>query len=405
MSAALAHVDAFITELKSSLLRCGHRYDRECDGGMIDILDTIARWRAAGQRVGLATLVQVENSAPRDPGAVIAISETGEVAGSLSGGCVESAVFEEVQHAIASGQSRLVTYGISDGQATEYGLTCGGTLHVFVERLDWGMEFFDRLAKAIRADTPIALVTRIDDAGRGAKIIVAESGCNGSLGSRGLDVAVESEARALLAAAQTSLREFGADGEPSGVDVRVFIQSFASKRDMFVFGAIDFSRAMATMGKYLGYRVTVIDARPVFATKQRIPDADEIVISWPDEFLSGARVSSSTVVVVLTHDVKFDVPLLQVALATKAGYIGVMGSRRTHANRLAALRKAGVPESAFIKLHAPVGLDIGARTPEETAVSIAAEIVASRSGRSGGSLRDSAFPVHAAAPEFEKVLR
>ena len=267
------------------------------------------------------------------------------------------------------------------------------------------MKLFDRLAEAIRDETPVALATRLDDARRGAKILVDETGFQGSLGNAGLDAAVENEARALLSLAQTSLREFGADGEPTGVEARVFIQSFAPKPDMFVFGAIDFSRAMATIGKFLGYRVTVVDARPVFATKRRIPDADEIVVTWPDEFLSGARVSKSTVVIVLTHDVKFDVPLLQVALATKAGYIGVMGSRRTHANRLAALREAGVPESAFEKLHAPVGLDIGARTPEETAVSIAAEIIAARFGRGGGSLRDNSLPVHGPAPALEKTLR
>ena len=163
---------------------------------------------------------------------------------------------------------------------------------------------------------------------------------------------------------------------------------------MYVFGAIDFSRAMAKIGKYLGYRVTVVDARPIFATKRRIPDADEVVVAWPDEFLREAPVNARTVLVVLTHDVKFDVPLLQVALQTEAGYIGAMGSRRTHANRIAALREAGIGDGDLARISAPIGLDIGARTPEETAISIAAEIVALRSGRAGGRLREGTAPVH-----------
>jgi xanthine dehydrogenase accessory factor len=257
---------------------------------------------------------------------------------------------------------------------------------------------FKRLAHAIREEIPVAVATRLDPAGRGAKLLVDAEGVLGELGTPGLNAAVASEARALLSSAQTSRRGFGFDGEPTGTEVDVFIQTFAPKPDMYVFGAIDFSRAMATLGKYLGYRITVVDARPVFATKQRIPDADEIVVAWPDEFLEGARVTASTALIVLTHDVKFDVPLLRVALGTPAGFIGVMGSRRTHANRVEALRAEGFDEAALARLAAPVGLDIGARTPEETAVSIAAEIIALRSGRAGGRLRESSLPVHTPAP-------
>jgi xanthine dehydrogenase accessory factor len=163
---------------------------------------------------------------------------------------------------------------------------------------------------------------------------------------------------------------------------------------MYVFGAIDFSRAMARIGKYLGYRVTVVDARPVFATKQRIPDADEVIVAWPDEFLENARVDERTALIILTHDVKFDIPVIQVALRKNAGYIGAMGSRRTHANRVAELRAAGVSEADLARVSAPIGLDIGARTPEETAISIAAEIVALRENRRGGRLSESTLPVH-----------
>ena len=253
---------------------------------------------------------------------------------------------------------------------------------------------FERLAAALHADTPVALVTRLDGAHAGAKLLVFDDETLGDLGTSGLNVAAAGEARALLAVGENALRSFGEHGEPIGVEVRLFIAAYAPKPVMYVFGAIDFSRAMARIGKYLGYRVTVIDARPVFATKARIPDADEIVVSWPDEFLERAPVDRRTALIILTHDIKFDIPLLQVALRTPAGYIGAMGSRRTHENRVEALRAAGVSESDLARISAPIGLDIGARTPEETAISIAAEIVALREGRSGGRLAEGTLPVH-----------
>jgi xanthine dehydrogenase accessory factor len=253
---------------------------------------------------------------------------------------------------------------------------------------------FERLAAAIRSETPVALATRLDETLAGAKLLVGRAETFGDLGSPGLNDAATEEARALLALGETEQRTFGNDGEPIGVEARIFIQSFAPKPNMYVFGAIDFSRAMARLGKYLGYRVTVIDARPVFATKARIPDADEVVVAWPDEFLARASVDETTALVVLTHDVKFDIPLLQVALRTTAGYIGAMGSRRTHANRIAELRAAGVDGPALDRISAPIGLDIGARTPEETAVSIGAEIIALRSGRAGGRLSLSSEAIH-----------
>jgi xanthine dehydrogenase accessory factor len=253
---------------------------------------------------------------------------------------------------------------------------------------------FERLAQALRADEPVALVSRLDGANPGAKLLVDGHGVVGDLGSPGLNHAAAAEARAFLEVGRTGTRTFGADGEPVGDEARVFIQSFAPQPDMYVFGAIDFSRAMARLGKYLGYRVTVVDARPIFATKARVPDADEIVVAWPDEFLQGARVGPRTAIIVLTHDVKFDIPLLQVALRTDAAFIGAMGSRRTHANRVEALRAAGISDADLERICAPIGLDIGAQTPEETAISIAAEIVAVRTGRSGGRLRDGALPVH-----------
>jgi xanthine dehydrogenase accessory factor len=256
------------------------------------------------------------------------------------------------------------------------------------------MALFDRLADAIRAGRPVALVTRIDDGRPGDKLVVFTDEVVGDLGTSGLTYAAVAEARSLLAVGSTAVRTLGADGEPIGTEVRLFIQSFTTKPRMYIFGAIDFSRAMARLGKYLGYTVAVIDARPIFATAARIPDADEVVVAWPDTFLSDAPVDERTVLIVLTHDEKFDIPLLLVALKTNAGYIGVMGSRRTHANRVTSLRAAGVSDADLARISAPVGLDLGARTPEETAISIAAEIVAVRERRNGGRLRDSTLPVH-----------
>jgi xanthine dehydrogenase accessory factor len=253
---------------------------------------------------------------------------------------------------------------------------------------------FERLALALRSDRPAALVTRLDGALSGAKLLVFADEHIGDVGSSGLTHAAIAEARALLAVGETATRTFGEDGEPVGMDVRVFIQAFAPKPNMYIFGAIDFSRAMARIGKYLGYTVTVIDARPIFATKARVPDADAVVVAWPDEFLRGAPIDERTVLIILTHDVKFDIPLLAVALRTNAGYIGAMGSRRTHANRVDALRGAGLDEREIARISAPIGLDIGARTPEETAIAIAAEIVALREGRRGGRLTENNLPVH-----------
>jgi len=263
---------------------------------------------------------------------------------------------------------------------------------------------FERWAAALHADEPVALATRLDGDATGTKLLVDRSGVAGDLGSAGLNATVEAEARALLTLGETALRTFGENGEPipSGAEARVFIHTFAPKPDMYIFGAIDFSRAMARIGKYLGYRVTVVDARPVFATPQRIPDADKVVVAWPDEFLSAVRVDERSAIIVLTHDQKFDVPLLRVALGTTAGYIGAMGSRRTHAARVEGLREAGLGDADLARISAPIGLDIGARTPEEMAISIASEIVALRSRRSGGRLRDSTLPVH---PETTNAAR
>jgi xanthine dehydrogenase accessory factor len=360
---------------------------------MTDIYETIERWLKEGQRVVRATVISVERSAPRGPGAWMAVNERGEVAGSVSGGCVEGAVYEEAQDVFKTGRARRVTYGISDDQAISVGLTCGGTIHVFISLIT--ADPFQRLFDSLRADVPVAVATRLDGPEIGEVMAVWQDTVSGSIGSPGLDHATIEEARALLAQGESEVRSFGLQGEPVGTDVQVFIQSFAPRPNMYIFGAIDFTKAMVHVGKDLGYRVTVVDARPIFATKARFPEADDVVVEWPDEFLAHAPVDERTALVILTHDVKFDVPVMEVALKTKAGYIGAMGSRKTQANRFAELRAKGYSEEELARISAPIGLDIGARTPEETAISIAAEMIALRSGRSGGRLTGGAQPIHA----------
>lgn len=347
---------------------------------MRDVLDRVEGWLAAGRQVALATVVATERSAPRDPGAVLAVTDSLEVAGSVSGGCVEAAVIEEAAQVLKTGQPRRVTYGISDEDAIAVGLSCGGIVHVFIEPMTAMREIFPALARAIREEVPAALATAVTGSFAGAKMLVEPERVLGGLGDPALDAAVTADARAMLEQAQTGARRYGIGTAPRREDVEVFIDAFAPPPRMYIFGATTHAAAVARIGRFLGYRVTVCDARAALATRERIPDADAIVVRWPDEFLTQAPVDRRTVICVLTHDPKFDVPLLKIALTTTAGYIGVLGSRRTHEARCRTLRAEGVSEDALRRLHAPIGLDIGARTPEEVAVAIAAEIVALRDG-------------------------
>jgi xanthine dehydrogenase accessory factor len=378
-----------------------------------DILDPIAKWWDSGEIFGLATVVRTFRSAPREPGAAMAVSAEGEVTGSVSGGCVEGAVYELAQEVCATGQPVLQTYGVSDDDAFAVGLTCGGILHVFVEPVS--SESFPELAEvvtAIRSGEPVAVATVIEGPGRvGARrVIWAEEaagrpapagepqphhGASGSLGAGDrLDQAVDDDARGMLAQGLTGVRRYGAHGERRGDDLSVFVHSFAPPPRMLVFGAIDFAAAVARAGKFLGYQVTVCDARPIFATPARFPEADEVVVDWPHRYLASTPVDARTVICVLTHDPKFDVPVLEVALRTPAGYIGAMGSRRTHEDRLARLREAGLTEEELSRLRSPIGLDLGARTPEETAVSVAAELIQLRWGGSGKPLTVTSGRIH-----------
>jgi xanthine dehydrogenase accessory factor len=310
-----------------------------------DILDTLERWTAEGVRVATATLVRTERSAPREPGAVLAVSERGDVAGSLTGGCVEPALYEEARAVLAGEPPRLATYGIEDEDAFEVGLPCGGTVHVFIAEAD--RDLVRELAMAVRLEEPAALALTVSGPEIGAQRIVAP------------------------------------DGRTKPVlEDDVFVLPLLPPPRMYVFGAVDHAAAVARMGSFLGYHVTVCDARSRFLTRERFPEADELVVAWPDEFLRSAPIDEQTAICVLTHDHKFDIPLLQAALATRAAYVGALGAKRTNAERVERLRAEGVSEDELARIHAPIGLDIGARTPEEVAVAVAAEIVALRRARS-----------------------
>lgn len=356
------------------------------------------KWWAAGEAFGLATVVRTFRSAPREPGAAMAVSAAGEVVGSVSGGCVEGAVYEVAQQVVATGQPVLATYGVSDDDALAVGLTCGGILHVFVEPVT-GQAFpeLGEVAAGIRSGQPVVVATVIEGPGEAGarRVIWAGERASGSLGAGDrLDAAVDDDARGMLAQGLTGVRRYGAHGERRGDDLAVFVHSFAPPPRMLVFGAIDFAAAVARAGKFLGYHVTVCDARPIFATRARFPEADEVVVDWPHRYLARTEVDERTVICVLTHDPKFDVPVLEVALRTPAGYIGAMGSRRTHSDRLERLREAGLTEAELARLRSPIGLDLGARTPEETAVSVAAELIQLRWGGSGQPLTATSGRIH-----------
>ncbi|MGW3307267.1 XdhC family protein [Streptomyces sp. NPDC001073] len=420
---------------------------------MRDLLPVLSGWYAAHAPFGLATVVAVSRSAPRDPGAAMAVGPGDEVVGSVSGGCVEGAVFELAREVVASGEARLETFGYSDADAFAVGLTCGGEITVLVRPVTPEVDpWFGAVARSVAAGEPVTVATVVDGpAVRGATLAVWAEGVRGggggsggtgavrasgtsgvpgvpgrlgavgdsdtpdaypipgtpefphtpgtsptlgTLGSTGLDIAVTADARGELALGATGLRHYGPRGERREDSVAVFLHSFAPPPRMLVFGAIDYAAAVARIGDFLGYRVTVCDARPVFATPKRFPAGVEVVVDWPHRYLHGTDTDERTVICVLTHDPKFDVPLLEEALRRPAAYIGAMGSRRTHDDRMRRLLESGLDEGELARLRSPVGLDLGARTPEEVAVSVAAEIVALRWGGTGVPLTGAAGAIH-----------
>lgn len=368
---------------------------------MLDIAEELNRWVEQGRDFAVATVVAVGGSAPRQPGAALAVDSAGTAIGSVSGGCVEGAVYELCQEALANGESVLETFGYSDEDAFAVGLTCGGVIDILVTPVRAASSHREVLRAALSAAArgEAAAVARLIDGPpelRGRALLVRPGGAyEGTLGGhRELDRTAAGEARALLDAGRTGTVTIGADGSRCGRPLTLFVESSVPAPRMIVFGAIDFASALVRVGKFLGYRVTVCDARPVFATRARFPDADEIVVDWPHRYLESTPTDTRTVLCVLTHDAKFDIPLLELALKLPVAYVGAMGSRRTHLDRNKRLRGVGVTELELARLRSPIGLDLGARTPEETALSIAAEIVANRRGGSGVSLTGAHTPIH-----------
>jgi xanthine dehydrogenase accessory factor len=323
---------------------------------MDEPLQQAARWQEEGRRVALATVVATRRSAPRPIGSKLAVSEQGELAGSVSGGCVESDVVLAAQEVLGGGEPRLVTYGITDEMAFGVGLPCGGEIDVFVEEL----------RDEERPDVTLTVV-----AGEG-------------VGERLHDPELE------LAA-----RRRGRGHVVELADRTVFADVQAPPPRLFVYGAVDTAEALCRAAKLLGWRTVVADARASFATPERIPSADELLVLWPDEALAQVQPDFDTAVLVLTHDDKFDLPLLEAVLRTEVFYVGALGSRRNQERRRGLLLERGVDEEDLERIAGPAGLDIGADTPAETALSMLAEILAQRAGRAGGRLKESPHRIHA----------
>jgi len=383
----------------------------------IEVVAEVERWRRAGRRVAIARVVATEGSSPREPGATMAVSEDGEVAGSVSGGCVEGAVVTEALALLSRGDppatsARRISFGYSDDEAFSVGLTCGGTIHLLIEELDAGgagvgagfSGIWRELCQILEEETPAVLCTVVALKGDGASLLLGArllvapgEKISGTLGNDNLDRVVARDALGVLDLGVAGLRHYGPQGQARQDEVTVLHEAFSRPPRLVIFGAVDFTAALARVAKTLGFQVTVCDARPIFATKARFPMADEVVVDRPERYLDkiGEELGPRDAVCVLTHDPKFDVPAVQAALATRVGYLGAMGSRRTHDDRRARLLDAGVePGELDERLMSPIGLDLGARTPEETAIAICAEIVARRHGRPVPSLRDHSGAIH-----------
>ncbi|MFD3308662.1 XdhC family protein [Streptomyces sp. NPDC058694] len=367
---------------------------------MLNIADTLYHWCREARPFALATVVQVSGSAPLPPGTALAVDTDGNAVGSVSGGCVEGAVYELCRQVLADGgPPARARFGYSDDDAFAVGLTCGGEIQVLVQRVDSVDQPHLAVAlEEIRRGRPAAVAQVVngpdDLLGRTLCVLGDGSAYEGTLSGPREDRAVAMQARALLRAGRTGLVEVGGDADTCPERLSLLVHTNAPRPRMLIFGAVDFAGALSRAGRFLGYRVTVCDARPVFATAARFPHADEVVVDWPHRYLAATQVDARTAVCVLTHDAKFDIPLLRMALSLPVGYVGAMGSRRTHDHRLGLLREAGVPETHLARLNSPIGLDLGARTPEETAVSITAEIIAHAHHGTGLPLAHGTGPIH-----------
>jgi xanthine dehydrogenase accessory factor len=346
---------------------------------MRDVIETVRTWLGDGRSVALGTVVGVKRSAPRPPGAKMAVSSSGEVHGAVSGGCVEGAVVAAADEVLRGAPPRLLHFGIADEEAWDVGLPCGGEIDVWVE--EFGTPEHEAFAALAEAGGRGALVTEVDG---GRRMLVRDDGTTvGSLGSPERDALARAHADDAMWAQRSELR----DG--------LFVDAAFPAPRLIVFGAIDFAAQLCTLARTSGWRAYVVDPRTRFATRERFPDADDVVAAWPREaFAHLGGIDRATSIAVLTHDPKLDDAVLEIALRSEAAYVGAMGSRRAQERRRERLARLGIGDDDLARLAAPIGLDLGAITPEETALSIMAEVVAARRGHTGGRLRDARGRIH-----------
>jgi xanthine dehydrogenase accessory factor len=359
-------------------------------------LETVREWIGDGREIAVATLVDTEGSSPLEVGAMMLVDADDNIEGSVTGGCVEGALVDEAHQVLAGGAPRVRTYGISDDLAAGVGLMCGGTVHVFIEVLrDEPAEALDAAIAAAIEHRPAAVATLLDGEDAGARLTLVEGEVRGGLGLELLDRTVSRETRGMLEQGMTGLRRYGADGTTMGSGLRVLVRSFAEPPRMIIFGAIDFSVATAALARQLGYQVAIVDPREPFLRSPRFSSVAEVEVDWPNRFLERRELTARDVVLVFTHDEKLDQPALISGLRSGAGYVGALGSRRTQAQRVERLLEDGVSHDEIDRIAAPCGLDIGARTPAETAVSVLGEVIAKQNARSAEPLSQSEGPIHA----------
>ena len=339
-------------------------------------------------------MVGIQGSAPKPLGSSLVVRSDGTVIGAVSGGCVESEVVLAGERVLASGQSEHLTFEAADGDDPfSTGLTCGGVIQIVVERVDadrW--PYAKELLDAIDCDQPLMLATRLDRPGQ--QLLLTRDGSYGSLELPQLEAQLTDSwthrPRPSFSRSWPSHASLAFDEE----GVTVVIREFFPRAQLWIFGAIDISQSLALLGRDLGFCVTVCDARPMFATEARFPMADRVVCEWPHHWLEQQTISEQTVICVLTHDAKFDLPILKVALRSEAQYVGAMGSRKTHADRMSRLIDAGLTQDELARLRSPIGLDLGGRSPQETALSILSEVVMLREARTGRPLMDIQGTIH-----------
>ncbi len=345
-----------------------------------EVRESLRAWAANGAQAGVATLVRVRRSAPRPPGARFAASDKGAIAGSVSSGCVEGDLYEHIQQVLVAGEPRLVSYKITDEQAIEVGLACGGEIEVLVSAFDPESEVWSALGPVSSEDDAVVLVTGVSEPVRARQLLIRSNGGRvGTLGQEELDDRAEEATRSLFDTGGTELIELN---DPAAT---LFAEGFVPPPRLAIVGATPVAVALSHLASYMGIAVTVIDPRETFAHPERFPDADKVIHTWPEEGLDAIGLDRYWGVVVLAHDRKLDVPALQAGLKAGCIYVGQIGGRRTQGLRREALAELGVPEDQIQRIHGPIGLDIGAETPEEIALSIMAELLAVRRGKGPGS--------------------